>query len=328
MPDIRQAEEGQTVPPLHRGFMPLDRFAARAGGSYSLLPFRFIRLDSDRYLLTNFVGEYVVLPREALRAFVRHRLPIHSAAYVLLKSRHFLLDGDSTVPVELLATKYRTKQSLLAQFTSLFMYVTTLRCDHSCVYCQVSRQTENQRSYDMSVEVADRAIDFMFRSPSPALKVEFQGGESLLNLEVVKHIVLAVTNRNQTEQRDVMFVIATNLSALSDGALRFFADHNVYVSTSLDGPRDLHNHNRPRLGHDSYEEAVRGIRRIREILGPEKVSALMTTTRASLSRAKEIVDEYIHQGFSSIFLRAINPYGRAVLFCLSSNRSFPVLELA
>lgn len=38
----------------------------------------------------------------------------------------------------------------------------------------------------------------------------------------------------------------------------------------------------------------------------------MTTTRASLSRAKEIVDEYIHQGFSSIFLRAINPYGRAV----------------
>jgi radical SAM protein with 4Fe4S-binding SPASM domain len=37
----------------------------------------------------------------------------------------------------------------------------------------------------------------------------------------------------------------------------------------------------------------------------------MTTTKASLSRAKEIVDEYLKQGFSSIFLRTLNPYGIA-----------------
>jgi radical SAM protein with 4Fe4S-binding SPASM domain len=37
----------------------------------------------------------------------------------------------------------------------------------------------------------------------------------------------------------------------------------------------------------------------------------MTTTQASLSKPKEIVDEYVGQGFKSIFLRPINPYGFA-----------------
>jgi radical SAM protein with 4Fe4S-binding SPASM domain len=38
----------------------------------------------------------------------------------------------------------------------------------------------------------------------------------------------------------------------------------------------------------------------------------MTTTEASLSQPAAIIDEYIRQGFSSIFLRPISPYGFAV----------------
>jgi uncharacterized protein len=38
----------------------------------------------------------------------------------------------------------------------------------------------------------------------------------------------------------------------------------------------------------------------------------MTTTRASLSRARDIVDEYVRQGFHNIFFRALSPYGFAI----------------
>ena len=38
----------------------------------------------------------------------------------------------------------------------------------------------------------------------------------------------------------------------------------------------------------------------------------MTTTRASLGRARDIIDEYLAQGFSSIFLRSLSPYGFAI----------------
>jgi len=37
----------------------------------------------------------------------------------------------------------------------------------------------------------------------------------------------------------------------------------------------------------------------------------MTTTRDSLRQPREIVDEYLRQGFNSIFLRKLNPYGYA-----------------
>jgi uncharacterized protein len=42
------------------------------------------------------------------------------------------------------------------------------------------------------------------------------------------------------------------------------------------------------------------------------VSALMTTTRASLDCPEAIVDEYITLGFDHVFLRPISPYGFAV----------------
>ena len=37
----------------------------------------------------------------------------------------------------------------------------------------------------------------------------------------------------------------------------------------------------------------------------------MTTTRYSLDKIKDIIDEYVKQKFDGIFLRAINPYGLA-----------------
>jgi uncharacterized protein len=38
----------------------------------------------------------------------------------------------------------------------------------------------------------------------------------------------------------------------------------------------------------------------------------MTTTEASLTRVRDIIDEYIERGFSDIFLRPISPYGFAI----------------
>ena len=36
----------------------------------------------------------------------------------------------------------------------------------------------------MSLEIADKSIDLALRSPSKMLKLEFQGGEPLLNFEL------------------------------------------------------------------------------------------------------------------------------------------------
>jgi His-Xaa-Ser system radical SAM maturase HxsB len=163
----------------------------------------------------------------------------------------------------------------------------------------------------MTEATADRAIDFMFRSPSSCLKLEFQGGEPLLNFDMVRYIVESTRRREEQAGRNVSIVICSNLSLISEPILQFCKKNEVQFSTSLDGPRDLHNHNRPSADFDSYDQTLIGIRRVRDALGISAVSALMTTTQASLSRPKDIVDEYVGQGFKSIFLRPINPYGFA-----------------
>lgn len=296
------------LPVLSPAFRPPGFYEA---SGYRLLPFRFLRLEeADRYLLTNLVGEYLLVERRELVALTRHELDPQSSLYRNLKGKHFLYDGTSDVALELLAAKYRTRQSALPHLTGLHLFVVTLRCDHSCPYCQVSRVSTDKAAYDMSEETAERAIRLMFRSPSPSLKVEFQGGEALLNFERVRQIVQRTGELN--DGREVQFVIATNLSPLRDEMLEFCQEHQIFISTSLDGPEALHNANRPVPGGDSYQRTIRGITRVREALGPNSVSALMTTTARSLAMPREIVDEYVRQGFDSLFLRPISPYGFAL----------------
>ena len=293
-------------------FEPLSVYEKGLGNEYRLLPLRFTEFDADSYVLTNFVGEYQVLSRAKTREFLKHELPSATPEYLALKGKHFLLDADSDVALDLLALKARTKFERMSNFTGLHLFVVTLRCEHSCPYCQVSRQNDDKREFDMTTETADKAIDLVFRSPNPKLKIEFQGGEPLLNFPMVQYVVRAAQERNIVAKRNLGFVIATNLAVVSDEVLEFCRDNTIHISTSLDGPADLHNRNRPRPGGDSHARALDGIRRVREALGREWVSAVMTTTSASLERARDIVDEYVSLDFDGIFLRPLSPYGFAI----------------
>ncbi len=290
-------------------FRPLSEFAPPR--EYRLLPLRFDRLHDDTYLVTNDVGEYVVLERSELDKLVARRLDPESATYRALKARHFLFDDASNVALDLLALKVRSRADRIAEFTGLHIFVVTLRCDHSCQYCQVSRQSVDRERYDMSTEHADRSIDLVFRSPNPNLKIELQGGEPLLNFAIIRHIVERARRINESKKRNLRFVITSTLHHLSDEMLEFCRDNDIDLSTSVDGPADLHDAQRRSPGGDSHRRTVEGIARARSVLGHDRVAALMTTTPASLPRIEEIIDEYVKLGFDSIFLRGLSPYGFA-----------------
>ena len=282
--------------------------------TYTLLPFRFIKLKNknDLLILVNDIGEYVFLPNTTFNQFISHKLDSSSKYFYELKSKYFLTDNLTPSLIELISNRYRMKMSFVEGFTKLHTFVTTLRCDHSCKYCQVSRVSEDKVKYDMSKETARKSVELMFQSPSKSITMEFQGGESLLNFELIKYIVEYSEELNKTYQKHIDKVIATNLSPLTDEMLYYCKEKNIGISTSLDGPELLHNQNRPKRNNDSYEITIRNIKRAREVLGIENVAALMTTTKLSLEYPIEIIDEYIKQDFKSIFLRSISPYGFAV----------------
>lgn len=279
---------------------------------YKLLPFKFERMGEKDYVATNLVGEHIFISKDDLYKCVNHKLDSDSEIYKNLRSKHFLIDSKSQIALELLPIKLRTKYRLLSEFTGLHIFVVSLRCEHSCPYCQVSRQSDNKTKYDMTQEVADKALDLVMRSPSKDIKIEFQGGEPLLNFNLIKHIVAKANLLGEKHQKNISYVIATNLALIDKPTLEFCRLNNITISTSLDGPKEIHNKNRPRPGGNSYEKAIEGIKLARDFLGHDKVSALMTTTKNSLKNVKEIINEYVDRSFEGIFLRPLSPYGFAL----------------
>ncbi|MDR2574092.1 MAG: His-Xaa-Ser system radical SAM maturase HxsB [Desulfovibrio sp.] len=278
-----------------------------------LLPFQFKYHSNGRVLLVNECGDYAFVPQDTFEDIISDRLAKDNSHYLDLQSRLFLKSAENDeFSLQKAAAKYRSRKAYLRDFTSLHMMVVTLRCNQRCEYCQVSCADEDARKYDMPVATAYKIVDTIFASPSNSIKIEFQGGEPTLHWDVVKETVLYAKEKQQNSDKGLSFVLCTNLTGITRKQLIFCRDHNIYISTSLDGTRPLHDKNRVlRAGGSSYDLFLRNLFLAREIVGKDCVDALMTTTALSLGKLHEIIDEYIALGFNGIFIRSLNPYGFA-----------------
>src|SRR5260370_3231385 len=292
-------------------FLPPEAFLA-SSDAMSLLPFNLERTGTNQYLVSNMVGDFIRLTEDEINKLIDLRLSPGDGLYEKVYAAHLMTGTNQKAQRQVLAARLRSRMSFLRQVTPLHIFVVTLRCEHSCPYCQVSRQSTDRSRFDMSEETAHRALDIAFESQASRIKIEFQGGEPLLNFGLIKTVVSDAKRRSEIVEKKVDFVIASNLALLDDAVLEFCKSNEILVSTSLDGPAELHNKNRPRPGGNSYELAVAGIRRAKEVLGPDRVGALMTTTEASLDRVDDIIDEYLNLGLDGIFLRPLSPFGFAI----------------
>ena len=123
-----------------------------------LLPLRFHRLDADSILLTNLVGGVCFASTEALacrggRVLQRPGPAGPAAGEAPHSGAGRTAAGGTAGPQAPYA------DAATPGFDRLHMFVATLRCEHTCPYCQVSRQSRPRTSYDMSEETARRALD-------------------------------------------------------------------------------------------------------------------------------------------------------------------------
>ncbi|CAM3131931.1 His-Xaa-Ser system radical SAM maturase HxsB [Komagataeibacter xylinus] len=277
-----------------------------------LLPFRFERMADGRFIISNLLGDMDFFTEDELNKIVNKDIFPGDGLYERAFSLQFIANAPQEFQLQTLAARLRSRLQFLQTPTPLHIFVVTLRCEHSCPYCQVSRRSCDKQLYDMPLEIAFKGVDVAFQTPSPAIKIEFQGGEPLLNFSLIKEIVLYSERKSSEIKKYVSFVMTTNLALMDDNILSFCKHHNVHISTSLDGPESLHNKNRPRPGGNSYQLAKQNIQKIQKEWGNDYVSALMTTTEASLSDVKGIIDEYVNLNLGGIFLRPLSPYGFAI----------------
>lgn len=297
-----------------RKFKDISFYNQRDSEKYFLLPFRFHRINVDKEVLVNEVGDHLIVPTGTANKIVTKNLSKENDydLYGDLIANFFISEEPIPPLIDIYATRYRTKKAFLDGFTSLHLFVISLRCEHTCHYCQVSRVTQDKSKYDMSREHINKGIDLMMRSPNPHITMEFQGGEALLAIENIMYAIERTKQLALIHNKEVTYVICTNLAVVNEEILNYCKENHILISTSLDGPDYVHNGNRKRPGNNSYELTINGIELARSIVGRDRVSALMTTTNLSLNHPIEIVEEYYRMGFRSIFLRPISPYGFAL----------------
>lgn len=279
--------------------------------------FRFKKVDKNTYLITNDIAKYAYLTEKEFWDFISWNL-LSWEKYDELVSKKFIKNED----YELDMTKaFAKKNQYLAYWPTLHIIVTTLRCNHKCQYCHAAVAPMTAKEMDMTEDTARKVVDAIFYTSALDFTIEFQGWESLVNWDIVKFIVEYANSKAWALAKNVTYALVTNLTLMDEDKLDYIIKNNIHISTSLDWDEETHNYNRTFKEGNSFEKVTYWIKRINDEYKKleendidfdwrvkKRVWALLTVTKKSLSRYKEIIDTYISLGLDSIFLRPLNPY--------------------
>ena len=259
-------------------------------------------------LLTNEQGRYILLGKRDFLNLVNKRYDLLSKEILqTLKDRFFIYDIDEDVFIEKVANAYRDNKQYLFSATSLHIFVMTNACNMCCVYCQAQDSAQEKKG-KMQEMTAKAAVDIALQSPNEYLTFEFQGGEPLLNFETIKYIVeYSEQNKNH---KQIQYSLVTNTLLLNEEMIQFFKKYDVSISTSLDGCKEVHNSNRPKIdGDGTYDYVSRNIKWLQR--NDIQVGAIETTTKISLKNAEKIIETYHNLGLNHLFIRPLTPLGYA-----------------
>lgn len=268
--------------------------------------FNFKKVN-EQYLLTNDFGRYIFLSPGQFREFLEQGKVTDPVIENRLKKNAFVFESS----IESFLNEYShhmvNAKKYLYQPTQLHIFVVTTSCNMRCVYCQAQNGSDIPNEF-MSKEIARSAVDIALQSPTNNLQFEFQGGEPLLNFEVIRFVV--EYSKERAGGKSIRYSIVSNLTLITDEMIEYIEQNEIEISTSLDGPGILHNKNRPyKNGCFSYQDVQDKIKILRG--RGINIGAIQTTTRSSLLYPEDIVDEYLRTGFNRILLRPLTPLGCA-----------------
>jgi len=159
----------------------------------------------------------------------------------------------------------------------------THRCNLACSYCYAPEKPDG-----MTLKTAEKALALALSQveKDEEIQIHFQGGEPLLCFPLIQDIV-GLTHHLKASR--FAFQLTTNGTLLSQEMLDFFAEEDIALRISFDGPARIHNRNRfyP-SGIGSYALVLANLRRaisqvnvtVDSVFGPETLSALPETLEA------------------------------------------------
>ena len=269
---------------------------------YSLNEHFETRLDDDHVLITTRHGGWITLSNEEYDLFKKNPCEDETLFKELERTGIILTERNMK---NILRDLYR-------QHSTLFLYPVynvislTDRCNLDCIYCY----SNSGKGEDLDLDTAKSILDFIFNTPGRQLIV-LEGGEPLLKFDLIQYLYEESKKRSEDNKTPLSFSFGTNLTLMDEDIAREIKKMGITPCTSLDGPKELHDQQRPYIGgRGSYEDVVYWIKTLREDFDIV-VPSLSTMTKYSLEYdPKDIVDTYAGLGLETVFFKPFHLSGR------------------
>ncbi|MEF2071026.1 His-Xaa-Ser system radical SAM maturase HxsB [Consotaella aegiceratis] len=266
-------------------------------------PLKFRSLADGSLLFADDAGGFFRASEDFLDRYAKGTLSQADCRFLGSGGHSFQQVGD--LDYTAFAYRWSARQSKAADINYL-MLVPTLRCNLACSYCQVSRADERAVGYDWTPETLDAVLTYLSGLTSDRIKIEFQGGEPLLRVDLLEEVRRFCRERFAHAE----FVVCTNLQRLGPAEWTFLDAADTFVSTSLDGDPATHRRQRTETAGIT-ETFFANLREAVGRLGSGRVSALPTIDVQNPPTMEAVIEAFTAYGIRSIYLRPINYQGFA-----------------
>jgi len=140
-------------------------------------------------------------------------------------------------------------------------------CNLWCSYCYADHGHYHEPASLMPPDVGAAIVERVLDLYSGVRRVQFFGGEPLLNLPAIESVcgALADAAERDPERSLPAFCATTNGTLSSPNVIESLRRWNVDLTVSWDGPREVHDRNRPMSGGaSSYDRLVESLARYRD----------------------------------------------------------------
>ncbi|MGZ8463884.1 MAG: radical SAM protein, partial [Candidatus Deferrimicrobiaceae bacterium] len=185
----------------------------------------------------------------------------------------------------------------------------TYSCNLACRYCYEDREEGCVPPADgggapreMSPESLRGGVAYLLDHAGSDRKVSvtFFGGEPLLRFPLIQTAVGEARRMARERGKEISFSITTNGTLLTRETAAFLRENGISVCLSIDGPREIHDRNRPYAsGRGSYEDVARGIDVLMENRNGFPVAARVTLGRGVVD-VRKTFDHLRGLGFDEV----------------------------
>jgi uncharacterized protein len=179
-------------------------------------------------------------------------------------------------------------------------------CNLSCGYCYADQGKFGGASTGpMEIATAKKLVDLLIRDsgPSPEVNYQFLGGEPLLRATLIREVVAYGEEAAARAGKRMRFGLTTNGTFLTEEIVRYFLQHEIACTISIDGPEEVHD--RVRVNHAGKGSYAKIVAAVRPLVRARPTRARVTLTKRYLD-LESIVDHLLAEGFYEVGITPVS----------------------